>query len=89
MPSTDRTAPLGFGIVSDTTGPVWTTHLLRYADGTDPMAAGTGTSGGTVLVDAVVDSQLLGDPPGLIDTLHSWLQVLNPGLLSAPPVLIR
>jgi protease-4 len=33
--------------------------------------------------------ELLGDSPGFIETLRPWLQLLSPGLLSAPPVVIR
>jgi protease-4 len=33
--------------------------------------------------------KLLGDPPGFIGTVRAWLQALSPGLLSAPPVVIR
>jgi protease-4 len=33
--------------------------------------------------------ELLGSPPGLFDSLRPWLQLLQPGLLSAPPVVIR
>jgi hypothetical protein len=32
---------------------------------------------------------LLGDSPGLIDVARSWLQLLRPGVLSAPPLVIR
>ena len=33
--------------------------------------------------------ELLGDSPGLIDVARSWLQLLRPGVLSAPPLVIR
>jgi protease-4 len=33
--------------------------------------------------------ELLEDSPGFIDTLRPWLQLLSPGMLSAPPVVIR
>ena len=32
---------------------------------------------------------LLADPPGLIDSVLPWLQLLQPGILSAPPIVIR
>jgi protease-4 len=32
---------------------------------------------------------LLGDSPGLLDVARSWLQLLRPGVLSAPPLVIR
>ena len=32
---------------------------------------------------------LLGGSPGLIDVARSWLQLLRPGVLSAPPLVIR
>jgi len=32
---------------------------------------------------------LLGDPPGLIDGVRPWLQLLEPGMLRAPPLVIR
>ena len=32
---------------------------------------------------------LLGDSPGLIDVARSWMQLLRPGVLSAPPLVIR
>jgi protease-4 len=33
--------------------------------------------------------KLLGDPPGFIGTVRAWLQALSPGMLSAPPLVIR
>jgi protease IV len=33
--------------------------------------------------------ELLGDPPGLIDAVGVWLQWLRPGMLSAPPIVVR
>jgi protease-4 len=33
--------------------------------------------------------KLLGNPPGLIGTVRAWLQALSPGMLSAPPLVIR
>ena len=33
--------------------------------------------------------ELLADSPGLIDVARSWLQLLRPGVLSAPPLVIR
>jgi protease IV len=33
--------------------------------------------------------ELLADPPGLIDGVRPWLQLLQPGTLSAPPLVIR
>ncbi|MGH6901346.1 MAG: S49 family peptidase, partial [Geminicoccaceae bacterium] len=32
---------------------------------------------------------LLADPPGLIDSVLPWLQLLQPGILSAPRIVIR
>jgi protease-4 len=32
---------------------------------------------------------LLGNPPGLIDSIWPWLQLLQPGMLSTPPIVIR
>jgi protease IV len=33
--------------------------------------------------------ELLGGSPDLIDTVGSWLQLLRPGMLSTPPIVIR
>lgn len=33
--------------------------------------------------------ELLANPPGLIDGVRPWLQLLQPGTLSAPPIVIR
>jgi protease IV len=33
--------------------------------------------------------ELLDGPPGLLESFGSWLQLLRPGVLSAPPIVIR
>ncbi|HZA67218.1 MAG TPA: S49 family peptidase [Geminicoccaceae bacterium] len=33
--------------------------------------------------------ELLGAPPGWIDAVGPWLQLLRPGMLSAPPIVVR